>query len=127
MTAGKRQPNARSPNSTMPTAMANLPISGCGQETSSPASQRQRLLGADAAVHDGLGVLGVVHLVEHVLRGRGQLVQAQRRGDQQDERDHDDATTAAGGPGRLWGPVVPAQACGTPSGWLRVGGHYSRL
>jgi hypothetical protein len=47
----------------------------------------QGRFGADAAVHDGLGVLGVVHLVEHVVGGRGQLPQAQRRGDQQDQRD----------------------------------------
>ena len=40
ITAGTRQPNARSPNSRMPAAMANLPISGCGHETSSPAAHR---------------------------------------------------------------------------------------
>ncbi len=39
-TAGMRQPKARSPNSRMPAAIAILPISGCGQETSSPAAQR---------------------------------------------------------------------------------------
>ncbi len=39
-TAGMRQPNERSPNSRMPAAMAYLPISGCGHETSSPAAQR---------------------------------------------------------------------------------------
>ncbi len=38
--AGMRQPKERLPNRRMPAAMAILPISGCGQETSSPAAQR---------------------------------------------------------------------------------------
>ena len=40
MTAGILQPNALSPNTRMPVAMANLPISGCGHETSSPPSHK---------------------------------------------------------------------------------------
>ena len=45
ITAGRRQPKARLPKRMMPAAMANLPISGCGHETSSPASQRSGGLG----------------------------------------------------------------------------------
>ena len=45
MTAGTRHPKARSPKTMMPRAMANLPISGCGQDTSSPPAQRSGGLG----------------------------------------------------------------------------------
>ena len=77
--------------------MANLPISGCGHETSSPAAQRYGAVGADAAVDDRLGVLGVVDLVEHRVRRRAELPQAQGRGDEQDERHRQGVAVAAGG------------------------------
>ena len=59
-----------------------------------PAVRRLR---RDTAVHDGLGVLGVVDLVEHVVGGRREMPQAHARRHQEDDGDEQHVAMATAG------------------------------
>ena len=65
-----------------------------------------RRLWRDTAVHDGLGVLGVVDLVEHVVGGRREMPQAHARRQQKDDGDEQRVAPAAALPGDV------AEGCG---------------